>query len=128
MFNVQFTEEAIAMTDTRAQFVSGRPIFRAALLLPAAALIFLGSVFQLGMLGYGQLDPRNLWPALMVVRAAWNFSAAQLNVPWLGDVSQFWPLLLVGAGLLSLFALRPDNRLEDRLEECCVSRSGAKRD
>jgi hypothetical protein len=123
MFKVQFTEEAIAMTDARSQFVSGRPVFRAALLLPAAALIFLGSVFQLGMLGYGQLDPRNLWPALVVFGAAWNYSVAQLNFPWLGGLSQFWPLLLVAAGLLSLLALRPKHRLE----VCRVYRPGAKR-
>jgi len=36
------------MTDAKPQFVSGRLTLRATLLLPAAALIFLGSVFQLG--------------------------------------------------------------------------------
>lgn len=112
------------MTDTKARFVSRRPVFRVVLLMPAAALILLGSVFQLGMLGYGQINPHNLWPALIVAQAAWNLSAAQLNLPWLADVSQFWPLLLVGAGLTVLLALLPGNRVE----ACRVSRSGAVRD
>jgi hypothetical protein len=110
MFNPEFTQEAMVMTDAKPQFVSGRPTLRAALLLPAAALIFLGSVFQLGMLGYGHLNPRDLWPALMIVESAWNLLAVHFNVPQLGDLFQFWPLLLVGSGLAILLALKPANR------------------
>jgi hypothetical protein len=110
MFNPQFMQEAMAMTDAKIQLVSGRPTFRAALLLPAAALIFVGSVFQLGMLGYGQLNPRDLWPAVMIVQSAWDLLAVHLNAPKLANVSQLWPLLLVGSGLAILFALKPANR------------------
>jgi len=110
MFNPEFTQEAMAMTDAKPQFVSGRPFLRAALLLPAAALIFIGSVFQLGMLGYGNLDPRNLWPAVMIAQAAWDLLAANLNAPELANVSQFWPLLLVVLGLGMVLALKPADR------------------
>jgi hypothetical protein len=120
MFDFEFTREAMAMTDAKPQLVSNRPILRTVLLLPAAALIFIGSMFQLGMLGYGQPDPRALWPALMIVRSAWGLVAAHINTPELGDVSQFWPLLLVALGLAILLALKPKNRDEARRD----SRSG----
>jgi hypothetical protein len=111
MFNPEFTQEAmVMMTDTKPQFVSGRLTLRAALLLPAAALIFLGSMFQLGMLGYGNLNPRDLWPAMMIVESAWNLLVLHFNAPHLGDLFQFWPLLLVGSGLAILLALKPSNR------------------
>jgi hypothetical protein len=111
MFSPEFTQEAtMMMADAKPQFVSSRPALRAALLLPAAALIFIGSVFQLGMLGYGQLNPRDLWPAIMIIQTAWNLLAAHLNAPDLANVGQFWPLLLVGLGLAILLALKPANR------------------
>src|ERR1700689_4258455 len=111
MFNPEFTQEAmVMMTDTKPQFVSGRLTLRAALLLPAAALIFLGSMFQLGMLGYGNLNPRDLWPAMMIVESAWNLLVLHFNAPHLGDLFQFWPLLQVGSGLAILLALKPANR------------------
>jgi len=98
------------MTDAKPQFVSGRLTLRATLLLPAAALIFLGSMFQLGMLGYGHLNPRDLWPVVMVVESAWNMLAAHFNAPQFGDLFQYWPLLLVGSGLAILVALKPASR------------------
>jgi hypothetical protein len=107
MFNPEFTQEAMAMTDAKPQFVSSRPVLRAALLLPAAALIFIGSVFQLGVLGYGQMNPRDLWPAVLVVQAAWNLLAVHLNAPQFGDLFQFWPLLLVALGLAIALMLKP---------------------
>jgi len=97
------------MTDAKPRLVSGRLTLRAMLLLPAAALIFVGSMFQLSMLGYGQLDPRNLWPALMIVQTAWNLAAAHLNAPEFADLSRFWPLLLVASGFAVLLALKPKN-------------------
>jgi hypothetical protein len=100
----------MVMTDAKPQFVSGRLTLRATLLLPAAALIFLGSVFQLGMLGYGRLDPHDLWPALMITESAWNLLAVRFNAPQFGDLFQYWPLLLVGSGLAILMALKTANR------------------
>ena len=98
------------MTDAKPQFVSRRMTLRAALLLPAAALIFLGSMFQLGMLGYGNLNPRDLWPAMMIVESAWNLLVLHFNAPQLGDLFQFWPLLLVASGMAILMALKTSNR------------------
>jgi hypothetical protein len=95
------------MTDARPQFVTGARTFRLALLLPAVALIFLGSVFQLGMFGYGQLNPRDLWPAMMIVQSAWNLLMVHFNVPELANIFQFWPLLLVVAGFGILWSLLP---------------------
>src|SRR5277367_6461720 len=115
MFNAEFTQEAmVMMTDTKPQFVPRRLTLRAALVLPAAALIFLGSMFQLGMLGYGQLNPRDLWPAVMIIESAWNLLVLHFNAPQLADLFQFWPLLLVGSGLAILMALKPANRLAGR--------------
>ena len=98
------------MTDAKPQFVTVGRTLRVALLLPAAALIFLGSVFQLGMLGYGQLNPRDLWPAMLIVQSAWNLLVTHFNVPELATVFQFWPLLLVICGLGILLALMPSKR------------------
>lgn len=98
------------MTDARPQFVSDGRTLRMALLLPAAALIFLGSVFQLGMLGYGQLNPHDLWPAMMIFQSAWDLFASNLNAPGLANIFLFWPLLLVICGLSILYALKPANR------------------
>lgn len=102
------------MTDAKPRLVSDRLTLRAMLLLPAAALIFIGSMFQLGMLGYGQLDPRNLWPAVMIVQTAWNLVATHVNAPELADLSRFWPLLLVACGFTVLLALKPKNQADAR--------------
>jgi hypothetical protein len=105
MFSPEFTQEAMAMVDLRPQLISGRPTLRVALLLPAAALIFIGSMFQLGMLGYGQFNPHGLWPAVMILQSVWDLLAAHFNAPEMIDVSQYWPLLLVGCGFAILIAL-----------------------
>ncbi|HXO87127.1 MAG TPA: hypothetical protein VN885_00665 [Candidatus Acidoferrales bacterium] len=112
MFSHEITQEAMAMmmTDAKPQFVTVGRTLRVALLLPAAALIFLGSVFQLGMLGYGQLNPRDLWPAMLIVQSAWNLLVTHFNVPELATVFEFWPLLLVICGLGILLALMPSKR------------------
>jgi hypothetical protein len=113
MFSHEITQEAMAMTDTRPQFVSAGRTLRMALLLPAAALIFLGSMIQLGMLGYGQLSPRDFWPATMIFQSAWDLLSANLNASGLSNIFQFWPLLLVvcGLGMMGvLYGLKPANR------------------
>lgn len=94
------------MTDTRSRFVTGGHTLRMALVLPAAALIFLGSVFQLGMLGYGQLNLRDFWPLAMIAQSAWGL----FNGPAFANIVRFWPLLLVVCGLSILVALKPASR------------------
>jgi hypothetical protein len=112
MFSQDITREAMAMmmTDAKPQFVTGGRALRLALLLPAAALIFLGSMFQLGMFGYGQLNPRDLWPAMIIVQSAWNLLVTHFNVPELANIFQFWPLLLVICGLGIFLTLMPSKR------------------
>ena len=105
------------MMDAKPQFVSGGRTLRMALLLPAAALIFLGSVFQLGMLGYGQLNPHDLWPAKMIFQSAWDLFASLFNTPELANILRFWPLLLIIGGLSILYALKPANRKPARTVE-----------
>jgi len=98
------------MTDTRSRFVSGGHSLRMALVLPAAALIFLGSVFQLGMLGYGHLNPRDFWPLAMIAQSAWDLFSGLFNGPEFANVAAFWPLVLVLCGLSILVALKPASR------------------
>ena len=98
------------MMDARPQFVTAGRTLRMALLLPAAALIFLGSVIQLGMLGYGQLNARTLWPVMMIFQSAWDLLAAHFHAPEMDSLAKFWPLLLVVCGLSILVALRPTRR------------------
>ena len=98
------------MTDARPQLLSGGRNLRLALLLPAAALIFLGSVIQLGVLGYGQLNPHDFWPVMMIFQSAWNLFASCWSGPEWAGISQFWPLLLVVSGLSILFLLKPASR------------------
>jgi len=98
------------MTDMKPQFLSGGRTLRLALLLPAAALIFLGSVIQLGVLGYGQLNSRALWPVAMIFQSAWDLFAAHLGTPEMQSLARFWPLLLVVCGLSILVALKPAKR------------------
>jgi hypothetical protein len=111
MFSQNITQEAteMMMTDAKPQFVTAARTWRWALLFPAAALIFLGSMFQLGMFGYGQLNPRDLWPAILIVESAWNLMVEHFNLPELVNLFQFWPLLLVICGLGILLALKPSS-------------------
>ena len=98
------------MTDTRFRFLTGGQTLRMALVLPAAALIFLGSVFQLGMLGYGQLNPHEFWPLAMIAQSAWGLFSGLFNAPEFANIARFWPLLLVVCGLSILVALKPAAR------------------
>jgi hypothetical protein len=109
MFSQTSRQEA-TMTDMKPQFVSGGRTLRLALLLPAAALIFLGSVIQLGVLGYGELNPRTLWPAAMIFQSAWDLFVAHFSTPAMQSLARFWPLLLVVCGLSILVALKPAKR------------------
>ncbi|HXQ25382.1 MAG TPA: hypothetical protein VN822_03135 [Candidatus Acidoferrales bacterium] len=93
------------MTAAESQLVSGKSIPRAAVLFPAGALIFLGTVIQLGMLGYEHAASPNLWPVSMIVEAAWNLLAARLNLSGYALICEFWPSLLVAAGIAMLLPL-----------------------
>ena len=90
------------MTAAESQFVSGKSISRAAVLFPAGALIFLGTVIQLGMLGYEHAVSPNLWPVSMIVATVWNLVAARFNLVGFAAVCEFWPSLLVAVGIAML--------------------------
>ena len=46
------------------------------IMLMAGLLILLGIVFQLGELGYGHINPANLWFVSVVTQSAWNLLGA----------------------------------------------------
>lgn len=90
------------MTDARSEFVSAASVCRVATAALAGLLLFLGVVFQLGEFGYGGLSARNLWFFSMIAENLWNLLAMRFNIPALGELLHFWPLLLVAAGLVLL--------------------------
>ena len=68
-------------------------------LLSAALLILLGVVLQLGALGYGPANPSHFWLISVIIGTAWHTFASHVIAPALGGHAEFWPLLLVVAGL-----------------------------
>jgi hypothetical protein len=65
----------------------------------AGLLILLGTVFQLGELGYGHIKADNWWLVSTTTQAVWSLVAFDVHGPALGQVVQFWPLILVSVGL-----------------------------
>ncbi|HXW56937.1 MAG TPA: hypothetical protein VEJ67_14395 [Candidatus Cybelea sp.] len=75
-------------------------LFRARVaVVGAGLLILLGTVFQLGELGYGHINADNWWLLSTATQAVWNLLAFDVNGPALGEVLRFWPLVLVSVGL-----------------------------
>jgi hypothetical protein len=77
----------------------GSSFLTKATLLGAGLLILLGTVLQLGVLGYDHLRPSNLWFFSVFAEGVWNMLAMHVNGPALNQVLRFWPLMLVSAGL-----------------------------
>ena len=65
----------------------------------ASLLILLGTMFQLGELGYSHLSPANFWFATMVTESVWDFLAMHLDAPALRQLLRYWPLVLVAFGM-----------------------------
>lgn len=78
-------------------------------MLMAGLLILLGIVFQLGELGYGHMNPANLWFVSVVTQSAWNLLAMRTNGPALEEILRWWPLALVSVGLAILLLQRERN-------------------
>ena len=110
MFSAEFTREEMVMTDTRTQLVSEASISRAAALIAAGLLIFVGIVFQLGQLGYGVVCAHSFWVIQMIASNIWDLLAVHLGAPSIGQIVEFWPLALVAIGFTILLALKPQNR------------------
>ena len=69
-------------------------------------LILVGLVLQLGALGYGHVQPGNVWIASTVVEGVWSMLIAQLDAPGVQQLATFWPLLLISMGLAILLVTR----------------------
>jgi hypothetical protein len=113
MFSTHITQEGMAMTDARAQLVSQASISRMAATIGAGLLVFVGIVFQLCELGWGAQSANSFWLVRTIVGNVWDLLALRLDVPVIGEVLHFWPLILIAFGLAILMALKPQNR-EDR--------------
>jgi hypothetical protein len=69
-----------------------------ATLLAAGLLILLGTVLQLGVLGYAHVRSSR-WFFSLIAESVWNLLAMHANGLGLGPFMRSWPLMLVGLGL-----------------------------
>jgi hypothetical protein len=90
------------MSDTKSRLVSGYPACRVATMLAAGLMILLGIVFQLAQLGYDGFAMNNFWFVTTIAGNIWNFLLVRSDVPALGELLRFWPMLIVAAGLALL--------------------------
>ena len=72
----------------------------------AGLLILVGLVLQLGALGYGHVQPGNIWIASTIAGSVWSMLASQLDAPWAQELATFWPLLVISMGLAILLVTR----------------------
>jgi hypothetical protein len=79
------------------------------MMIAAGLLIVLGTVLQLGQLGYDHISPGNFWLVSMVAQGLWNLVAMHMNGPAMQEVLRFWPLMLVSVGL-GILMLRMEQR------------------
>jgi len=98
------------MTNEHRELRNGHSISMAIVLTVAALLLLLGTVLQLGDLGFGQLSPSSFWLVRIVIEGIWNALVAISSAPVLQELRQFWPLLLVSLGLALLLATKSGSR------------------
>jgi hypothetical protein len=72
----------------------------------AGLLILVGLVLQLGTLGYGHVQPGNIWIASTIAGSVWSMLTSQLDAPWAQELATFWPLLVISMGLAMLLVTR----------------------
>ena len=72
----------------------------------AGLLILVGLVLQLGTLGYGHVQPGNIWIASTFAGSVWSMLITQLDSPGVQALAAFWPLLLTSMGLAILLVTR----------------------
>jgi hypothetical protein len=75
----------------------------------ATLLILFGIVFQVVELTCRNLHLGNLWLLSVLASDIWNILSVHFNVPAIGDVLLYWPLLMICLGLAILLAVR-ENR------------------
>jgi hypothetical protein len=90
------------MIDSRAWSVSQPHAWQIGTLLMAGFFILLGIVFQLAQFGYDGLVVRNFWFISMLIGNIWTFVSTRADLPALGELLRFWPMLLVATGLALL--------------------------
>lgn len=72
----------------------------------AMLLIFFGIVFQIVELACRNLHFGNLWLLSVLASDFWNILSAHFNVPSIGSVLLYWPLVMICLGLAILLAVR----------------------
>ena len=78
-------------------------------LASATLLILFGVVFQVVELTCRNLHLGNLWLLSVLASDIWNILSVHFNVPAIGDVLLYWPLVMICMGLAILLAVR-ENR------------------
>jgi hypothetical protein len=72
----------------------------------ATLLILFGTVFQLVELACRNLHFGNLWLLSVLASDIWNILSVHFNVPSIGAVLLYWPLVLICLGIAILLAVR----------------------
>jgi hypothetical protein len=75
----------------------------------ATLLILFGIVFQVVELTCRNLHFGNLWLLSVLAADIWNILSMHFNVPSIGAVLLYWPLVMICLGLAILLAVR-ENR------------------
>lgn len=78
--------------------------------LSASILIVTGVVFQAIQIAAAHLAGTGLWFFSVLASNIWNMLALKFNAPAGQDLLQYWPLLLIGAGLAMLLAKQQSRR------------------
>lgn len=95
------------MSNTNRRAPSALPILGRTLIMGGSGLLILvGLVLQLGALGYGHVQPGNIWIASTIVGSAWSMLITQLDSPTVQQLATFWPLLLISMGLALLLVTK----------------------
>jgi len=95
------TNESASIAETTSSM--GFPVASATL------LILFGIVFQIVELTCRNLHLGNLWLLSVLASDIWNILSVHFNVPAIGDVLLYWPLVMICLGLAILLAVR-ENR------------------
>ena len=94
-----------------ASSISGFPVASATL------LILFGIAFQVVDLACRNIHFGNLWLLSVLASDIWNILTVHFNVPSIGQLLLYWPLLMVCTGLAILLAVRENRTPRARKEK-----------